>query len=64
MKANIGNIDRALRILVGLILITLAAMDIFAPWGWIGVVPLLTGLIKFCPTYSIFGFSSFPQEKK
>jgi hypothetical protein len=64
MKINVGNIDRALRILAGVILITLAATGIFAPWGWIGVVPLLTGVFKFCPIYSIFGLSSCPMEKK
>lgn len=64
MKVNVGNIDRALRILAGVILITLAATGIFAPWGWIGVAPLLTGIFKYCPAYSLFGISSCPMEKK
>lgn len=64
MKVNVGNMDRALRIIVGIILITLAATGIFAPWGWIGVIPLVTGLIKSCPLYSILGMNTCPMEKK
>jgi len=64
MKINVGNLDRILRIIVGVILITLAATNYFAPWGWIGVLPLLTGIIKFCPAYALFGLNSCPSEKK
>ena len=64
MKANVGTIDRALRIIGGLILITLAATGMFAPWGWIGVVPLLTGIFRFCPVYSLFGMTTCSIEKK
>jgi len=64
MKINVGNLDRILRIIVGVILITLAATGYFAPWGWIGVLPLLTGIIKFCPAYALFGLNSCPSEKK
>ena len=64
MKSNVGSIDRALRILVGVILITLAATGIFAPWGWIGVIPLLTGVFKYCPIYPLLGMNTCPMEKK
>jgi membrane-associated protease RseP (regulator of RpoE activity) len=64
MKINVGNIDRALRIVAGVILITLAATGIFAPWGWIGVVPLLTGIFKFCPAYALLGLNTCPMQKK
>lgn len=64
MKLNVGSTDRALRIIAGVILITLAATGIFAPWGWIGVIPLVTGIFKFCPIYPLFGFNSCPMEKK
>ena len=64
MKINVGNMDRALRIIVGIILITLAATGIFAPWGWIGIIPLVTGIIKSCPLYSILGMNTCPMEKK
>jgi hypothetical protein len=57
-KANIGSIDRILRIVAGLVLIALVFVGPKTPWGWIGVVPLLTGLMSSCPIYSIFGISS------
>lgn len=58
MKVNVGMIDRALRIVVGVVLIALAAMGQIGLWGWIGVVPLATGLIGYCPAYSLFGLST------
>lgn len=58
MKSNAGGIDRALRIFVGLVLVALAATGTVGVWGWIGVVPLLTGAIGFCPAYSIFGINT------
>ena len=64
MKMNVGNIDRALRIVAGVILITLAATGIFSPWGWIGVLPLLTGIFKFCPAYALLGMNTCSIEKK
>ena len=63
MKANVGGIDRVLRIVVGLALIGVAASGV-SVWGWIGVVPLATGLIKFCPLYPIFGFNTCPMQKQ
>ncbi|MBC7213686.1 YgaP family membrane protein [Extensimonas perlucida] len=64
MKVNVGGIDRILRIVVGLVLILLAATGTVGWWGWIGVVPLLTGLFKFCPLYSLLGMNTCPMEKK
>ena len=58
MKCNVGRIDRALRISVGLILVCLAASNVVGVWGWIGIVPLATGLFKFCPLYPILGINS------
>ena len=58
MKCNVGRIDRALRISVGLVLVGLAASNVVGVWGWIGVVPLATGLFKFCPLYPILGINS------
>lgn len=63
MKLNVGGIDRALRIIVGLVLIGLAATNTVGVWGWIGVVPLLTGIFKFCPAYALFGMSTCPMKK-
>jgi hypothetical protein len=64
MKTNVGTIDRALRIVVGIVLITLAATGIFAPWGWIGVAPLLSGIFKYCPAYLPFGINTCSMDKK
>jgi len=58
MQTNIGSIDRALRIVVGIVLIAMVFVGPQTPWGWIGVVPLLTALIGWCPAYSIFGFKT------
>ena len=63
MKANVGGIDRIARIVVGLVLIALAATGTVGVWGWIGVVPLLTGLIRWCPLYPLLGISSCPLKK-
>jgi hypothetical protein len=58
MKANVGTIDRILRIVAGLALIVLAATGVIGLWGWIGTVPILTGTTRFCPAYLPFGFST------
>jgi len=55
VQANVGTVDRVLRIVVGLVLIGLAATGHIGVWGWIGVVPLATGLLRVCPAYSILG---------
>lgn len=55
MPRNEGSLDRILRIVVGLVLIALVFVGPQTQWGWIGVVPLLTGFIGFCPAYAIFG---------
>ncbi|GAB4178554.1 MAG: DUF2892 domain-containing protein [Rhodocyclaceae bacterium] len=61
---NVGGIDKVARIGAGVVLIALAIMGIGAPWTWIGVVPLVTGLIGWCPLYSIFGLRTCPLEEK
>lgn len=58
MKSNVGGIDRMARIVAGVALIALAASGAVGMWGWIGVVPLATGLIGWCPAYMPFGISS------
>ena len=58
MQANVGTIDRALRIIVGLALIGLTATGHIGVWGWIGVVPLATGIFRFCPAYTLLGAST------
>ena len=58
MKPNVGGIDRTLRIVVGLALIGLAATGTVGLWGWVGVVPLATGAIGWCPPYALFGWNT------
>jgi len=61
-KTNVGTIDRVLRIVAGLVLIGLTLMGTIGPWGWIGVVPLATGLLASCPLYSILGLNTCPSR--
>lgn len=58
MKRNVGVIDRSLRVGAGLVLVALAATGTVGLWGWIGVVPLATGLAGWCPAYTLLGISS------
>ena len=66
MKINAGNPDRIIRVVVGLGLIVAAVLDApyIGAWGYIGVVPLFTGILGVCPAYSIFGISSCPIKNK
>ncbi len=63
MKSNVGGIDRILRIVIGLVLIGLAATGTIGVWGWIGVVPLATAAMGFCPLYTVLGFSTCPMKR-
>lgn len=58
MKQNVGGFDRILRIAVGLVLIALAATGTVGWWGWLGVVPLLTGVVGWCPPYAMLGLNT------
>ncbi|EIJ47501.1 putative transmembrane protein [Herbaspirillum sp. GW103] len=58
MKCNVGGIDRILRIIVGLVLVILAATGTVGWWGWLGLIPIGTGLLRFCPLYPLLGISS------
>lgn len=58
MTPNVGAIDRILRIGAGAILIALAATGTVGPWGYIGIVPVLTGLFRFCPAYPLLGINT------
>jgi len=63
MKTNVGGIDKIIRILAGIALIAWALMG--GPvWAWIGVVPLATGLLGWCPAYTLFGMNTCPLSKK
>lgn len=63
MTRNVGGIDRILRIVVGLALIALAATGTVGVWGYVGVVPLLTGLVGWCPPYALFGWNTCSTKR-
>jgi hypothetical protein len=63
MKTNVGGVDRAARITVGLVLVGLAATGTVGLWGWLGVIPLATGLIGWCPPYAMFGWNTCSTKK-
>lgn len=60
MSINVGGVDRLIRIIAGLALIAFALLSNheYAPWGWVGIVPLLTGIIRWCPVYLPLGIST------
>lgn len=64
MKLNVGSIDRILRIVGGLALIGLALAGTIGVWGYIGVVPVLTGIFRTCPAYTLLGVSTCPASTK
>ncbi|MBK8639674.1 MAG: DUF2892 domain-containing protein [Chromatiaceae bacterium] len=59
---NTGTIDRALRAIVGLLLIGLTLTGIIGVWGWIGVVPLATAALGWCPAYTLLGIKTCPTK--
>lgn len=69
MQKNVGTLDRVLRVVVGLVLIAYA-LGLLAPdtgynvWGWIGIVPILTAVVSFCPAYRIFGLRTCKAESQ
>lgn len=63
MGMNVGGMDRGVRIVAGVALIGLAVAGIGAPWTWVGVVPLATGAIGWCPAYLPFGLSTCAVKK-
>jgi len=63
MKTNVGGIDRIARIVIGLVLIGLAATGTVGVWGWLGIVLVATGGIGWCPPYAIFGWNTCSTKK-
>lgn len=61
MKTNVGVADMIVRIFVGVVLIGLAITGLIGWWGYIGIVPLLTGIFRFCPAYSLLGMNTKGQ---
>ena len=58
MLQNVGSVDRVIRVVAGVALIGASVFGVIGAWGWIGVVPLATGLFRFCPAYLPFGLST------
>lgn len=58
MQKNVDGLDKIVRVSAGVVLIALAALDFIGPWGWLGAIPLLTGIIGICPIYSLLGINS------
>ena len=63
MKTNVGTTDRALRILVGLGLIGATLLGAIGAWGWLGLIPLATGIVRVCPAYLPFGLSTCSSKR-
>jgi hypothetical protein len=55
MKINIGSLDRVSRIIIGVVILTLTALHIIGPWGWLAIGFIVSGVFKFCPAYSFLG---------
>lgn len=65
MIKNVGSIDRAIRILIGVVLIALAATDRVGLWGWVvGVIAIATGVFSFCGLYAVLGFNTCPMRNE
>ena len=63
-RKNEATIDRVIRVVVGGVVLSLVFVGPRTAWGWIGLVPLLTGLVGSCPLYSVFGFSTCPMTRQ
>ncbi|WP_308388314.1 DUF2892 domain-containing protein [Acidithiobacillus sp. AMEEHan] len=63
MQKNAGMVDRAIRVLVGMALLALVFVGPHTPWGLIGILPLVTGLVGYCPAYSLFGLRTCSKSK-
>ncbi len=61
---NAGTIDRSIRVVVGLILLSLVFIGPQTLWGWVGLVPLVTGLVGFCPLYRLIGLNTCPIKSR
>jgi hypothetical protein len=62
MKRNVGNLDRIIRIAIGLVLVGLALAGSIGWWGYLGIIPLLAGLVGNCPVYTLLGISTCKRK--
>ncbi|MCK7542893.1 DUF2892 domain-containing protein [Marinobacter bryozoorum] len=63
MTKNMGSADRVIRVIIGLVLLSLVFVGPQTPWGWIGIIPLVTAAIGVCPLYSIIGIKTCPTKR-
>lgn len=63
MKVNAGGFDRIARALIGIVLIALTLAGTIGVWGWIGIVPLATAALGFCPLYTVLGINTCPMKR-
>jgi hypothetical protein len=64
MVRNVGTVDRVIRVIVGLVLLSQVWWGLQTHWGWIGLIPLITGLIGTCPAYRLLGLSTCPIDRR
>lgn len=64
MQINEGKADRIIRVILGIGLLSLVFVGPQSAWGFVGVVPLFTGLFGFCPLYKVFGLSTCPVSRR
>ncbi|MGF1630140.1 MAG: DUF2892 domain-containing protein [Kiloniellaceae bacterium] len=64
MKSNVGTLDRILRVVVGIVLISLVFIGPKSAWGWIGVIPLLTAAVGYCPAYRLLGVCTIAKKSR
>ncbi len=63
MQVNVGTTDRALRVFFGVLLILLTVFGVIGPFGWLGLIAIATGALRFCPAYKILGLSTCPKPE-
>jgi len=64
MKKNIGNVERIVRVVLGLVVLSLAFVGPRSPWAFLGMIPIVTGWIGYCPPYALFGIDTTGPEKR
>ena len=64
LHQNVGTYDRVLRVVLGLVLLTIAFVGPQTMWGYLGIIPLVTGLIGTCPLYMMLGISTCPPRPR
>jgi hypothetical protein len=64
MKKNIGTLERIVRVMLGAVILSLAFLGPESPWAYLGIVPLLTGIVGWCPPYALLGIGTSPRAPK